>query len=992
MTISKRVRTIAPWFGGLLLVYALAGFLALPALVEHQLVRYVERDLGHQLSIGMLKFNPFTFAAEVSEVELREPTGAPLAGFKRLFVNFQASSLYRRIWTFDAVELSSPMVNVERRPDGSLNFDALLAKLRKPPPEPETEVARLEIGRITLADGRIDLADLQAGPQARLRLEPIAFELDQLSTLAKEQSPYKLTARTSEGETLHWGGEITLSPASSTGKLALEGWKVATLTRLLGKRIDLHSASGQIDVTLDYRAGYSDGTAALSVSNAQYTVDALSLVGREGAAPLAAVQRFAIRGGSFDLGRRSLSVERMELSQASFALEIDAHGHVNWAALAPHPVRERAQPASGQAASPAPAAPPAPTPAPEPTAPGATAGGPAEGSAPWSFKLGQVQADELAFTLVDQRPGSERSLSVERAKLAMSAGAGGQKDATSALLENLTLAAGNVVMVRTSQKSEMKDVALATSRIGWDATPAGTKLSFNGTKLTMASHAVALGDQTWRLEAPAASAEVITLDVPTEAYRIMRLDLAGLQIESAEFGGGVAGKAEPFQGNNLLLAAKSFGLAITEPLDATVANGTLNLGRLLLRDPASGDELARFGKTEARLSTLSSLARQVELEKIVVSDGHVATLLGKDGKPNWDGFVSAFAPASEAATPSPAPTQSPWNVAVKAIEVSNFAGVFSDRRQEPALTLNFLDVNGRLRNASTTSTAPAGFELSGRIKEGGQLRAGGSVDLQTFATDVKLKLTELSLLPLQHLLAQHARLKIVSALASADGRLRYGKAKEAGGRLVFEGEVGLDKVDIKESEPTQPFLAFESMLASQVKLSLEPNAFDIPDLRINRLATKVIIAEDQSLNLLKVLRTSPPVDKAPLADGSKPRPATEEGEAPYAVSLARIRFDNSILEFTDLSLRPQFSARMHELKGVITGVSTSRDTRARLELDARVDEFGSAQIRGTINPFNPRAFTSIDMDFRNIEMTSLTPYTAKFAGYRVQSGKLSTTL
>jgi hypothetical protein len=60
-----------------------------------------------------------------------------------------------------------------------------------------------------------------------------------------------------------------------------------------------------------------------------------------------------------------------------------------------------------------------------------------------------------------------------------------------------------------------------------------------------------------------------------------------------------------------------------------------------------------------------------------------------------------------------------------------------------------------------------------------------------------------------------------------------------------------------------------------------------------------------------------------------------------------------------------------------------------MELEARVDEFGSAKIEGTLNPFQPERFTDIAMVFRNLEMTALTPYAAKFAGYRIASGKLS---
>ena len=58
-------------------------------------------------------------------------------------------------------------------------------------------------------------------------------------------------------------------------------------------------------------------------------------------------------------------------------------------------------------------------------------------------------------------------------------------------------------------------------------------------------------------------------------------------------------------------------------------------------------------------------------------------------------------------------------------------------------------------------------------------------------------------------------------------------------------------------------------------------------------------------------------------------------------------------------------------------------------LEGRVDEFGQAQIGGTLNPFEPKAFTDIAVNFRNVAMSPLTPYSATFAGRRIASGKLS---
>jgi outer membrane protein OmpA-like peptidoglycan-associated protein len=107
------------------------------------------------------------------------------------------------------------------------------------------------------------------------------------------------------------------------------------------------------------------------------------------------------------------------------------------------------------------------------------------------------------------------------------------------------------------------------------------------------------------------------------------------------------------------------------------------------------------------------------------------------------------------------------------------------------------------------------------------------------------------------------------------------------------------------------------------------------------------------------------------------------------LNIRRIRIENGKLDFTDLSLRPQFGAKIQELSGVITGLASNRNTRSQIELDGRVDEFGSARIRGELNPFAPRDNTDVNVVFKNVDMVSASPYTMKFAGYKIAEGKIS---
>jgi outer membrane protein OmpA-like peptidoglycan-associated protein len=101
-----------------------------------------------------------------------------------------------------------------------------------------------------------------------------------------------------------------------------------------------------------------------------------------------------------------------------------------------------------------------------------------------------------------------------------------------------------------------------------------------------------------------------------------------------------------------------------------------------------------------------------------------------------------------------------------------------------------------------------------------------------------------------------------------------------------------------------------------------------------------------------------------------------------------VRIDESAMNFADLSLVLPFSTRVHGLAGVVAGLAADPASRATVKLDGRVDEFGLVKVDGALSSFHPKVFTDIAVIFRNVPMSTLTPYSATFAGRRIESGTM----
>lgn len=986
---KKRLWIIALSFAGAFVLYVVAGFFAVPTLIAHQLSAHVEQELKHKLTLGKVRFNPLTFTIEFNDFDLREANGGALVNVKRLYANFQAISIFQRAWNFAELTLDSPAITAELRKDGSNNFSALLAALRDPEPKPDVPPPPLVIDRIRIGDGRIDLADLQAGDDARMRLAPIALELTALSTLAGAKGPYELSARTADGETLSWEGEISLNPIASSAKVALSGWQLATFTRLLGSRIAIEKAAGTLEATLDYNGTFTDGALSASVRNFTIRLSQLAIVPKGSSSAMLAADTLAVGDLAFTLDRRSISAKRIEFVNGKLALEIDADGRSNWAALVP---RHAAGLDSAQTT-------PAPT-TKQASASAMNALSPSEkaGTDPlWRIKLDELKVTDLGLKFADRRIDAEFEASFERAALNLSLAAEVGADSGTVAVENLKTVIDTLALAQHSKRLAAGQLEFSTALIKASLKSSSTDLDLQ--TLTAVVSALATRDtrELINVQKVTINAHALSAALGTQAKSVQRIGIDGATIESNSIAARLdAANTDSLELQSLGLGAKTIALVLGEEALEANADGLIaNVAGMIVRDPTAEGELARIESVVASGGTLNLREHRAQLERVTLTNGNAVATLDAKGKLNWNNLLAALTASppqnlapSGPATAKPAPS-SPWKAVVKNVELRNFGAAFTDQRQTPALAVVIRDLNASASNVSNDPATPARIDLAGRIKDGGSFAVNGRVNPQTLATDLKLKLADLSLIPLQALLAKYARLQINSALASADGRLRYAQRKNAGADVLFEGNFDLTKVVIVETEPSQPFLSLDRLQAAEVKLAIEPNRLDISELRVAGLATKLLIAEDHSVNLVNVIRHR--ADSPPSASAAPPKPvANVEDEFPLAI--ARIRIADSHLEFSDLSLRPQFTARMHELKGVITGVSTAPDARAQAELEARVDEFGTARIRAEMNPLKPRVSTDIYMIFRNLDMTALTPYTAKFAGYRIASGTLSVDL
>jgi hypothetical protein len=383
-------------------------------------------------------------------------------------------------------------------------------------------------------------------------------------------------------------------------------------------------------------------------------------------------------------------------------------------------------------------------------------------------------------------------------------------------------------------------------------------------------------------------------------------------------------------------------------------------------------------------------SRSMEIGEIDVRNGNGMVVFNEKRTLNWaELFASkgAIGRKVEQAGVEARSEGRPWVAKVGAVRVSGFGATIEDRAAGPDASLHVKDMSLSLSDLGSDLKYPIGFNLALHLEEGGELAAKGVYDPFKSTAETRLDLADLSL-PIftPYLRALTPSLAIESGLLSCGGDLSL-KALEKGPLGVsFTGRLGVQHAEVKEAPTGTTLMGIEALEVPRLQFGLAPDQLKIREVRLVGPAAKVVINQDRTLNVMEIFKPG----KAEVSNAQKE--SGEQGKAPFPVEIGRINVKGGTLDFADLSLEPQFRATISRLDGAVTRFATGGERASSVDLEGQVNEYGQAIIKGKLYPLQATKQSEANLLFRNIDMANLTPYSAKFAGYEIRSGKLSLNL
>ncbi|HXD35479.1 MAG TPA: DUF748 domain-containing protein [Rhodanobacter sp.] len=163
---SPRARRIVAIAAAVLLVYALLGFFAAPPLLRNYLQNHSGEMLGRPLSLGQVRFNPFTLNLRIGQLHLPDADGkSPFVDIDQLTVNASWGSLFRLAPVLDELRLDQPRIVITRGKNQRFNFTDLVERFTAKPSPPGSQPARFSLSNISVHGGDIRFDDRLLGAQ-----------------------------------------------------------------------------------------------------------------------------------------------------------------------------------------------------------------------------------------------------------------------------------------------------------------------------------------------------------------------------------------------------------------------------------------------------------------------------------------------------------------------------------------------------------------------------------------------------------------------------------------------------------------------------------------------------------------------------------------------------------------------------------------------------------------------------------------------------------
>jgi hypothetical protein len=391
---------------------------------------------------------------------------------------------------------------------------------------------------------------------------------------------------------------------------------------------------------------------------------------------------------------------------------------------------------------------------------------------------------------------------------------------------------------------------------------------------------------------------------------------------------------------------------------------------------------------------LDQPTRELVIGEFSTTKGSLVLRRSPEGQLNIQALI-APSPVQDSATVqhNATPTEKPWLVTVGKILAEKYAIRLEDQSPTEPASLIAEDISLRANNLTTRKGRQGATAVSFRLNKGGMVTVKGPVGITPPSARFAVSLKEIDLRPLQPYFTDRVKIHVTQGSLSTEGNLSVTHQDGSGLQAAYKGDASLSQFGSVDKAHAQDFLAWQSLAFSDLDVGYNPTYVHVGKVALTDFYARLIVHPDGSVNLAQIMEKGTREEKPTSPDTSppapQPTPAETSGKAGTDVQIGTVTLQGGRISFSDASLKPAYSMELAEIGGRVSGLSSAETTFADIELTGKVNQFAPLEIVGKINPLREDLFVDLRARFKDMDLSSVTPYSGKHIGYTIEKGKLS---
>ena len=466
--------------------------------------------------------------------------------------------------------------------------------------------------------------------------------------------------------------------------------------------------------------------------------------------------------------------------------------------------------------------------------------------------------------------------------------------------------------------------------------------------------------------------------------------------------------------------------------ESTLSALSVDLGSLTIRERGANEDFLKVPAVAVRNTDIDLGKRTLTIGEVSTRDGQVRVKRGADGTVNLASLLPPAAPSDggKAGASAKAKGGAPpdWVVTVAKAAVDRYSVKVEDRTTDPPVVLSAEPIAFAADNLSTGKGVKGKASLRVTLNREGTLTAAGTVGLNPVSGIFDVEAKKIGILPFQPYFTEKVKITITDGSVSSKGKLALGTTADKAVTAGYKGVADLTNFASVDKATSEDFLKWKSLHLGGINVQSLPLRVEIEQIALTDFYSRLAVNPDGTLNVQHVLASGPKpaapgdntvsaqtvapaapdtgkpmtsapgkdnaaVQAAPAAprDGTAPLTSTTERGEKF-VRIEMVTLQGGSVRFSDQYIKPNYVANLTELGGRISGLSSEESKFADVDLRGKLENYAPLEITGKINPLRKDLFVDIKADFKEIELSPLTPYSGKYAGYAIEKGKLTLAL